>query len=193
MTEFEFEGLCTALQGTFGKPVPPGTKNRTWLRVKHVPSQHVKDIIERLEDTKDSMPTNLGKAILDIWAAVDSHAGEGAEKGCANCDGDGTITGYRKDPKTGQVTPYVCACERCYPGHKYAGSRAKMLALGYMVCPTGERKVQTKWWNGYQKHMADWAKARGTEAGNLVPGDFLASFDRLIAAATEPSAVTAPR
>jgi hypothetical protein len=188
MTEFEFEGICTALHGTFGKAINPATKNRTWLRVKHIPGIYVKDIVERLEDTKDSMPMNLGKAILDIWCAIDSHAGEGAAKGCANCDGDGTITGYRKDPNTGQVNTYVCTCERCYPGHKYAGNRGKMLSLGYMVCPSGERKVQAKWWNAYQKHVVEWSKARGAEGGNLVPGDILASFDRMRAATTEASA-----
>ena len=144
MNRTECNMMLDAFQATFSKRYSQETKDRVFERVQNVPSQFVQQITERIEGM-DKHPDNVGNAILAAWRSLDGRAArEDETKGCVNCDGDGTITGYRKDANTGQVNTYVCACEVCHPGHKYAGSRAKMLALGYMVCPTDARKVQTK-------------------------------------------------
>ena len=188
MMKTECTVMLDAFQATFSKRYSQETKDRVFERVQNVPSQFVQQITERIEGM-DKHPDNVGNAILAAWRSLDGRAAAESEaKGCPQCDGDGWITGYRKDTKTGQVTPYMCACAFCQPGHKYAGTRHGMLALGYMICPANDRKVQNRWWAAYQTHVAAWAKARGTEAGNLVPGDILASFDRMSAAATEAAA-----
>jgi hypothetical protein len=182
MNEFEFQGLCTALQSTFGKQIPKSSKDRTWERVQNIPGKHVKSIISRIEDTRDTLPQNLGKAILEAWTAIDGSAGQETVRAhCTHCDGDGSIMCYRKDPKTGEIHTSVAFCATCRPGTDYSATRDQLRTAGFMVCPTSDKEAQHRWWFAYLKHQSKLRTA--VKAGNLVPGNLLRDFDAQVRAA----------
>ncbi|WP_459855931.1 hypothetical protein [Humidesulfovibrio idahonensis] len=148
-------------------------------RVQAVPGKFVEAITERIE-SMDSHPGNLANAILASWRTIDKSAAANDDaKGCVNCDGDGTITGYRKNPKNGKIEIWACTCAHCYPHGQYSGTRQTMRAAGCMVCPSNDREEQSRWWHAYQKSHADSMKAKRAQGGNVVPGDLLENFDRM--------------
>lgn len=185
MNRSECNMMLEAFEGTFAKRYSQATKDRIFERCQAVPSNLVEAVTERIE-TADTHPGNLGNAILRAWYALDPNAGKDDEvKGCPDCDGDGTIAGYRKDPKTGLVSVHMALCAHCYPGTPYSRTRLQMQALGYMVCPSSDSETQGRWNHALQLNHALYAKEHGGAGGNLSPGDMLGDFDAMVRGASE--------
>lgn len=185
MNRSECNLMLEAFEGTFAKRYSQATKDRVFERCQAVPSNLTEAITERIE-AADKHPDNIGNAILRAWHALDASAGcDDDSKGCPDCDGDGAITGYRKDPKTGLVSVHMALCAHCYPGTPYSRTKLQMQALGYMVCPSSDRATQDRWWRACQRNTAEYAKARGAMGGNMRPGDLLSDFDAMARGTSE--------
>lgn len=177
--------MLNSFKATFGKNYSQETRDRVFERVKHVPSKFVQDITERIEGF-ETHPSNIGLAILRAWFAVDkTAANENDSKGCSECDGDGTIVGYLKNPQTGEITTHSCSCRRCYPDAQYTGTRQSVQNAGFMVCPSSDPAVQARWWVAFLRNGANRMKQQVSGGGNVAPGGLLADFDRM-RAAVEP-------
>lgn len=144
--------ICT-IYTTFQKTCPsrqsPVFAN-IFDRLKDVPDEHARGIRERIEEL-DTMPQNLGKAILGAWETYKMEHGVRKERGyCPTCQNDGGWQTVRQD-KDGKVVVAFAPCPSCsqsvLPEVRLL-NRRELEASGALVVPP-------HYPGGWRKFLAD--------------------------------------
>lgn len=185
MNNLEFQALIESVEAAFNKKYSQPLKDRLYERVKRVPGQHVKAIIERLESL-ERHPDNLGAVVLGIWRSMDQGAGQETEiPGCAECGPRGVIRWFIFD-KAGGISTGVAFCPVCRPGSPHAVTREQLRERGFLVPEAGEA-ADRLWWSRYQRHTAKrLAKRQGKDQGGGLDAEtILQDFERLAHASAE--------
>lgn len=194
MNTAEFDKIMNTVQAVYGHKISDETRRVTWDRVQHVPSRHVDSIVARLCDY-ETLPRafNIGKAILAAFNALDPQGAglAGDESGrwinsCSECDPGrwkGQIVYFTRS-SSGQIIKHSMPCACCQPSSARKGTRASLIAQGFMVPPSQDEVSRWYW------HMAKTNNAELFARVEGVYGELLCDMGRM-AQATLPSRAAA--
>lgn len=189
MNSAEFDKIINTIQATYGHKISSDTRVVVWERSKHIPGKHVDAIVARLCDY-ETLPKafNVGKAILDAYKVLDPQGSglSGEDNGrwvndCPECDPGlwkGQIV-YFTRTSDGKIAKRIMPCACCQPNSVRKGTRATLIAQGFMV-PPNQNEVTRWYWHMAKANNPDlFARLDGTY------GSLLGDMGRMAKAADQ--------
>lgn len=139
MTSDKAYDLICNVYATFGKSAPSrhaGVVDVITERIAPVPDRVATEILKKLQDL-DSMPSNLGKAIMDVWETWKLENPRAMYKeACPMCGGYGGFEAYER-PADGKIHHFFAFCPHCAQrreGFRYLTPK-QWEALGVLCMP----------------------------------------------------------
>lgn len=115
MLETRFQNLLAGIYSAFGRekyPVPGSLVYASlWKRLEPIPDSACTAILEQFEREFDNLPTNLGKAIWNVYYSLENDKHENKEVGCDKCD-----AGYVFFIDKGHPHGFCVKCPHCNKG-----------------------------------------------------------------------------
>jgi hypothetical protein len=132
MTKDEFKLLIEGLFAYFQKFPSKNKAMASWFqRVNFIPIEAAKWIVKQIQDNKDSLPYNIGKAFLDGWrdyrkAHPHLFIIEYEVTPCNDCNGTGLIFFKELSKKLNRDERFMCKCGSCQNWKRHLGHKVRL-------------------------------------------------------------------